>query len=234
MSLDWAKLAEPFPDELVKQRPGAATWEHRESCQKQRCRETRDPAKHIQFSYVDARDVAQRLDEVVTPAGWDFTSTVLPGTEVVHGRLVVGGAVREDYGYPNSDRDEEPIKAAASDALKRCAVLFGIGRHLYGDNKPGQRPAPRPTAVARPAAPPRTSTALPDIEEPDDLREAFGEPSNVRPFAPIGGGAQPNVGEECPKHPGEVWRGVVGDLYHKNPSGSGYCRPDGQPKRARA
>jgi hypothetical protein len=127
----WAKLAEPFPDSEVKQRPGRGS---------------------MTFSYVDARAVMQRLDDVLTPAGWEFTSSVLPGTDIVHGRLTVAGFVREDYGYPNSDKDEEPIKAASSDALKRCAVMFGVGRHLYDDNKPQTRSvAPQRPAPARPA-----------------------------------------------------------------------------------
>lgn len=40
-----------------------------------------------------------------------------------------------DYGYPNSIvdgqvKDEQPLKSAASDALKRAAPLWGIGREL--------------------------------------------------------------------------------------------------------
>ena len=85
---------------------------------------------------------------------------------------------------------------------------------------------------ARPVAPARTSTTLPDIEEPDDLAEAFGE-GNVRAFPPVNDISQPKAGDGCDKHPGEVWRGTPGDLYHRLPSGNGYCRPDGQPKKAR-
>ena len=139
----WDDLARPLPDEEVKHRagPGGMT-----------------------FSYVDARAVAQRLDEVLTPANWEFTCSVIPGSEIVKGRLTIrmdGETVREDHGYPNSDRDEEPIKAATSDALKRCAVLFGIGRHLYEDNKPSQ---PVRNAPQRPAPAPvvRSSTSVPD------------------------------------------------------------------------
>ena len=232
MTVDWAKLAEPFPDDDVKQRPGAATWDHKESCQGNRCRETRDAAKHIQFSYVDARAVAQRLDDVVTPAGWTFTSSVLPGTDVVHGRLILSlgdGLVtaREDYGYPNSERDEEPIKAAASDALKRCAVLFGIGRHLYGDNKPA-RSSGAGRNPSRPAAAPRP-TVVPDGDPYADL--PF---EGDAPFPPIGS-TQPNVNDPCPIHDGEVWRGHPGDLWHgpKGITPDGYCRPAGQPKKAK-
>lgn len=226
----WAKLAEPFPDEEVKHRPGAATWEHKADCQGPRCRETRDASKHMQFSYVDARAVAQRLDDVVTPAGWEFTCSVIPGSDVVKGTLTVHGVVREDHGYPNSERDEEPIKAATSDALKRCAVLFGIGRHLYEDNKPGHGNG-RAKAPVR-ALPARSSTAMPEMPEfPDD----FGEPVQLtsQPFQPIGA-PQPKPLEQCPDHPGEVWRGTAGDLYHKMPDGTGYCRPEGQPKKAKA
>lgn len=163
----WDRLAIPFPDDEVKQRPGAAKYDHKPNCDGPKCRDTRDSNKHVQFSYIDARAVAQRLDDVLTPACWTFESSVIPGSDVVHGRLNVHSGEsyvwREDYGYPNSERDDEPIKAAASDALKRCAVLFGIGRHLYEDNKPGHKTpqnghsAPRPVPVA-----PRSSTAIPD------------------------------------------------------------------------
>lgn len=146
----WKALAEPFPESAIKTRPGRG---------------------NMTFSYVDARDVMQRLDDVVGPGGWDFTSQVIPGTDIVKGTLTVGGVVREDYGYPNSDHDEEPVKAASSDALKRCGVMFGIGRHLYGDNKAHTSGTGRASLPpARPAAAPRTTTDIPDDvpEFPDD------------------------------------------------------------------
>jgi hypothetical protein len=207
----WQRLAEPFDDSEVKQRPGRGG---------------------MTFSYVDARAVAQRLDDVLTPAGWEFTCSVIPGSDIVKGRLVIVDGdrtvVREDHGYPNSDNDEEPVKAATSDALKRCAVLFGIGRHLYGDNKPGHRQRPAPQRQERPVAPARTSTALPDIEEPEDLQAAFGE---VRAFAPIGKPEDAVPDNECPIHR-MPWAGKPGDLWHKDPAGR-YCRhPDNVKRRA--
>ena len=221
----WAKLAEHFPDSEVKQRPGAAKWDHKASCEGPRCRQAKDPAAHVQFSYVDARAVMQRLDDVLTPEGWEFTSSVLPGTDVVHGRLTVAGVVREDFGYPNSDRDEEPIKAASSDALKRCAVMFGIGRHLYDDNS---QSGGRVSSPARPSARPDPYTPRPVItdavpEEPPDLFPPIGQPANAVPT------------DECPIHH-EKWRGDPGDLYH-GPKGvvdGGYCRhPDNVKRTAR-
>jgi hypothetical protein len=208
----WTKLAEHFPPDEVKQRPGAAKYDHKPNCEGARCRQSKDPNAHHQFSYVDARAVMQRLDDVVTPAGWEFTSTVVPGTDIVHGRLTVAGFVREDYGYPNSEKDEEPIKAASSDALKRCAVMFGIGRHLYQDN----------TASGGRSTPPGRPPTRP--EEPEDL------------FPPIGGAIDPVVPTDtCPLH-GTKWGGSPGDLFH-GPKGvvpTGYCRHPDNVKKARA
>ena len=198
MTAPWPKLAEPFPDSEIKHRPGRGG---------------------MTFSYVDARAVMQRLDDVLTPSGWDFTSTVIPGTDIVRGELTIAGVVRVDYGYPNSDQDEEPVKAASSDALKRCAVMFGIGRHLYSDNtasgggrgssSPARPPAPRPAVVAQNGP-----------QEPEDL------------FPPIGAKNAPAdvPTDECPIH-GVPWNGEPGDLWHKGPDG--YCRHPENVRKAR-
>ena len=199
---DWAALAKPFDQSEIKERPGRGG---------------------MTFSYVDARAVMQRLDDVLTPEGWDFQSTVIPGTDVVHGKLVIGANIREDYGYPNTDSDDEPIKSASSDALKRCAVMYGVGRHLYDDNKshrtPSRAPAGRPVSNDRPAAP---------SNEPEFAPNEWDEPTPIR-------GSAPSVGDPCPIH-GTEWRGEPGDLYH-GPKGiveGGYCRPEGQARKPRA
>ena len=227
--IDWGKLAEPFPDAEVKSRPGAATWEHKQTCEGRRCRDTRDASKHLQFSYVDARAVAQRLDDVVGPAGWNFTVDVA-ASDVVKGSLSIGGVVREDIGYPNSDDDAEPYKSAVSDALKRCAVLFGIGRHLYEDNKSGHRPAqngsgrpaPRPVPI-RPATAP---ASVPDDPYGDLLDLPDGTPFIAPANFPQGDQST------CELH-GEPWRGEPGDLYHKKAEG-GYCRHPDNVQKVRA
>jgi hypothetical protein len=134
-----AALLAPFEEKDLKHRPGRAG---------------------MTFTYADARAVAQRLDDVLGIEGWQFEVKVADGARnVVHGSLavVIGGktTIRQDFGYPNSAQDDEPLKSAASDALRRCAAQLGVGRSLYSPEKGIQVPprgvAPRsvaPTGVS--------------------------------------------------------------------------------------
>jgi hypothetical protein len=121
---DLESLKRPFDPAVVKWRPGSKSGN-----------------RAMAMAYVDARDVMERLDEAFGVMGWsdsfmvvqdgaavECTITVSLGDEV--GRWVT----KVDVGYPNSpgsDKEQEPLKAAYSDALKRAAVKFGIGRELY-------------------------------------------------------------------------------------------------------
>ena len=120
MSKDIAQaLAAPFDPKDLKQRPGRAG---------------------LVFTYADARAVAQRLDDVLGVTGWQFEVAVADvPRSVVKGSLtiVVEGktVIHEDFGYPNSTSDDEPLKSAASDALRRCAAQVGVGRSLYSPDQ---------------------------------------------------------------------------------------------------
>jgi hypothetical protein len=84
----------------------------------------------IALPHLEARAVMNRLDETVGPDGWQFDyETVTADAKRVKGTLTVLGVKKSDAGEA-SDEDE-PLKAAVSDCLKRCAVHFGIGRYLY-------------------------------------------------------------------------------------------------------
>jgi hypothetical protein len=144
--------------------------------------------------------------------------------------------IREDAGYPNSERDEEPMKAAVSDALKRCAVLFGIGRHLYDDNKVpvARRPVRNgpereepPAAAAKPVKPtpkPPTRPHLVDTDllepEDDDIDELRAVPA-----------ARTDL-KVCPIHD-VPWAGQPGDLFHKDQFGK-WCRHPDNVQKVRA
>jgi hypothetical protein len=96
------------------------------------------------FSYVTARQVAKRLDDVVGPGNWSTDWQCLRAEHPVAARvgLSVFGVWKWDVGYSNNpEADEEadksyelePLKAAVSDGFKRAAVQWGVGRWLYGD-----------------------------------------------------------------------------------------------------
>lgn len=95
-----------------------------------------DGTKGQFLAYIDARDVANRLDAVVGPENWqDSFEIVEASTHVIKAGLALkiddAWIWKYDYGYPNSDLDEEPLKSSSSDAFKRAGVKWGIGRFLY-------------------------------------------------------------------------------------------------------
>ncbi len=80
--------------------------------------------------YIESRCVMRRLDAVVGPGNWSFDFELLsPDGRMVKGSLTVLGVTHSDAGEASGE--DERLKAAVSDALKRCAVHFGIGRYLH-------------------------------------------------------------------------------------------------------
>ncbi|AWT34519.1 single-stranded DNA-binding protein [Deinococcus actinosclerus] len=110
------RLKAPFPAHMIHWKPSAFS---------------RDRSRALMLAHIDARAVQDRLDAVVAN-DWEFRVEVIPGTRqpTAKGILTVLGVTREDIGEA-AEGDLGTIKAAASDALKRCAVHFGIGRYLY-------------------------------------------------------------------------------------------------------
>ncbi|GAA5514918.1 hypothetical protein Dcar01_03682 [Deinococcus carri] len=111
------RLSAPFPAHLVNWKPGAMT---------------KDRTRALLMAYIDARAVMDRLD-ALCPDLWAFDVEVVPGAPIptVKGTLTVLGVSRSDIGEADTASEAGTLKAAASDALKRCAVHFGIGRYLY-------------------------------------------------------------------------------------------------------
>src|SRR5947207_3880161 len=89
----------------------------------------------LALAYVDARVIQDRLDEVLGVENWQDEYDSLPdGSVVCRLRLRLGDqwVTKVDVGSPSEQPDEhDRVKAAFSDALKRAAVKFGIGRYLY-------------------------------------------------------------------------------------------------------
>ena len=115
-------LCEPFPIEEVAWRVGP-TNEKRKG--------PNDPFRGQPLCYVDARTVMDRLDSVCSLDGWQCHYTPGVGTSIVCniGVRVAGDWIwRADGAGPS---DMEADKGTLSDAFKRAAVRFGIGRYLY-------------------------------------------------------------------------------------------------------
>lgn len=114
----------------------------------------------LQFAYVEHGYVTERLN-LVFGFNWDFEivdKQILEDEVIVEARLTVrtpnsqtivktqfGGADIKRHtsgaksGRPVSIADD--YKAAASDALKKCASLLGIGLDLYGRDRPEETEA---------------------------------------------------------------------------------------------
>lgn len=98
---------------------------------------SKDKTKGLAVAYIDARDVAERLD--ASGEYWEDSYTVHQMSAkqvgertidawVVECKLTIGTVSRCDVGTGDG---EEAAKSAYSDAFKRAAVKFGIGRYLY-------------------------------------------------------------------------------------------------------
>lgn len=79
--------------------------------------------------YVDARAVTRRLDEVFG-MGWKNEITLTPEGAVCTLMVYVDGEWIHRTDGANYTK-VEPVKGGISDALKRAAALYGIGKYLY-------------------------------------------------------------------------------------------------------
>jgi hypothetical protein len=91
---------------------------------------TQDKSRGMALAYIDARVVMDRLDSVCTPAGWQCRYSHAGGMTVCDIGIRVGDEwVFKADGAGQSDIEAE--KGALSDAFKRAAVRWGVGRYLY-------------------------------------------------------------------------------------------------------
>jgi hypothetical protein len=96
---------------------------------------TKDGSKAMALAYINARDVMDRLDAVCGAADWQDRY------EVHGGRVVCYLSIRVDDEWVTKadgagDTAVEAEKGGLSDAFKRAAVKWGIGRYLYGLDAP--------------------------------------------------------------------------------------------------
>ena len=113
--MDLGILTEPFEKSDVKTRKG--------------------PGGKI-LSYIDTPLVIERLNTAFA-GDWSFriVSHEITDTEVVVlGEIEAGGVVKQQFGSKTRENNVplgDTAKAAASDSVKKCATLLGIGLELY-------------------------------------------------------------------------------------------------------
>jgi len=143
--INWQDLAAPIPDNEVKTRPGRG--------------------RSGVLSYITSRVVMNRLDRVVGPNNWrdEYTETSRGVVCTLYIRIDGEWVGKSDIGV---DSNVEEDKGAYSDAMKRAAVKWGIGRELYqegtafDDTPPPRVPerdnsrriADKPARTSKPAA----------------------------------------------------------------------------------
>jgi hypothetical protein len=135
---------------------------------------------NMTYSYVEHGYVTERLN-LIFGFNWDFEvvdKQILDDEVIVEAKLTVrtkdgqeivktqfGGAEVKRFGSgaksgkPLSIADD--YKAAASDALKKCATMLGIALDLYGRDRPyDDEAAPEPTPISQARRPQTNPTPI--------------------------------------------------------------------------
>jgi len=101
------------------------------------------------LSYIDARDVMVRLDEVAGPDGWQSRMHDCGGEVVCELSVRYGSQwITKSDGAGQTGIEGE--KGQFSDAFKRAAVHHGVGRYLYYDKMSDMTPEQYEARVAFP------------------------------------------------------------------------------------
>lgn len=120
----FTKLADEFPRDVISWRAQSLT---------------KDGDKAMALAYLTARDVMERLDDVLGPENWSDRYEFSGSKTICYLSLFVDttnatGEVTKQWitkADGAGDSDIEAEKGAISDAFKRAAVKWQIGRYLY-------------------------------------------------------------------------------------------------------
>ena len=109
-------LAAPFPKSAIHWRAQSLT---------------KDATKALALAYLDARDVQDRLDAVCGAENWQCEYS-----ETATGRVICRIGIRfgDEWVWKSDGAGSTAVegeKGGISDAFKRAAVPWGIGRYLY-------------------------------------------------------------------------------------------------------
>lgn len=141
----WAALTEPFPEDQIErlpkvldrndQRKGRCDGSPQFSADGHACGGWHSRAVHLH--YVGHAGITTRLNDVLGPAGWDFTPYALSPEGlplIARGEFWASLTIRVgDQVVTKSDlaANFNGTQEAYGDALRRCAMRFGIGTYLW-------------------------------------------------------------------------------------------------------
>ena len=144
------KLKEPFPVEEIDWRVGSTNA---------------DKTRGIAVAYIQARPVMDRLDETLGPDNWqDAYEPILGNAGPVGFKCSLSLRINGEWITKTDAADTsdiEAIKGGVSDALKRAAVKWGIGRYLYDLPNTWVELEPRGKSYAMKQTPKLPAWALP-------------------------------------------------------------------------
>lgn len=174
--MNLADLKKPFAPDRISWRIGSVA---------------KDKSKGMALAYIDARDVQDRLDEVCGVDGWQCRYVPMHDKKTVceigirtvktwveqttDGKFV---RVPDEWIWKSDgagDSDIEAEKGALSDAFKRAAVRWGVGRYLYDlespwvaldDNRIAQHEYARLQALLSKQAAPASNGSKPSAAAP--------------------------------------------------------------------
>lgn len=109
-------LAAPFPHEAIHWRAQTLT---------------NDGSKALALAYIDARDVMDHFDRIVSPLNWKDGYQETPKGRVICIIQLRNGEEWIGKSDGAGDTAVEGDKGGISDAFKRAAVKWGVGRYLY-------------------------------------------------------------------------------------------------------
>jgi hypothetical protein len=161
----------------------------------------------LELQYVTARTVQNRLDNVLGPENWwdryhsggensivcELTIRLPDGTTIT--KCDAGGFA----GMADSGDDD---KSGYSDAFKRAAVKFGVGRFLYKDGVPSYVPVRAPSPAPSPA---RNGSQKPRTDWGPRAQNALGRPAATPATVP----PPAQIGTRPPRTGPELYRWIM-------------------------
>lgn len=191
---DFEALKAPFPPDRISWRVGSTT---------------QDKTKGMALAYIDARDVMERLDDIAGPARWQCDYPHANGKTVCR----IGIKIDEEWVWKADgagDTDYEAEKGALSDAFKRAAVRWGIGRYLYDISSPWVAVEQKgKTYIIKDSELPRLQRLLPSAQPKQERPQPAAQKDLGRTYADqiLANVATAGADELMP-----MWKGVVAEL----------------------